>query len=188
MAVWLVPAFGLAELCSLVLVWSWFAGTTGPLSAMVLVATLVLGDMAIGLVVLSRSGFFAASKLMDAMKEGDPPGDPLLDVLLTGASAALFFTPGFVSDVMALVLLSGLFRPLLRRSLGRWLVHLIRTGALRIHVSGTFHATGPRPGPVGPDRVDGPRVIVVDRSSDSSGSPPPQSLPRGRPDSKPTDD
>lgn len=177
MGLWLVPAFGLGELYVLVVTWSALARTSGPLSAIVLVLTLLLGAVGIGLVVLSRSGVAAAAQLMAATQEGAPPADALLDILLTVAAAGLLAWPGFLSDGLALLLLVPWFRPFFRRRLGSWLLRAARSGALKVHFSGSV-SINPGAGRPGSPFTDGRPVIAVDATpTEEKGPRPPTYLP-----------
>ena len=109
---------------------------------------LLVGAVAIGAIVMSRQGITVARRTREAMALGRPPVGPVLDGAFLLLAGALLITPGFLTDVLALLLLV----PPVRRKVARWCV---RSLVERAHVQVKMHeaqsqAHGPvrRPPPV----------------------------------------
>ena len=79
----------------------WIGGKLG----VALTLLWVLAAMVGGLLLLRRTGLQAVGKLRQAVAEGKEPGSTMLDAACFAAAAMLLIIPGFVSDVLALVLL-----------------------------------------------------------------------------------
>jgi UPF0716 protein FxsA len=97
----------------------------------------------IGAAVIRWQGFAVLGKMRTALDGGRLPGRTLADAMLIGLAGLLLLLPGFVSDLIGLVLLI----PAVRASIYRWT-------AARMGV-----AMGPN-GPVGERRIDG--VVDLD--------------------------
>lgn len=67
---------------------------------------------------LRAEGRAALSRLRATLAAGRPPGPGLLDGALALLAGPLLIVPGFVTDALALLLLV----PMVRRSVGRWLL------------------------------------------------------------------
>jgi UPF0716 protein FxsA len=84
------------------------------IALVLLLATSVLGTQ-----LLRIQGRAAIQRLSLAVAERRPPGAPALDGALGFLGAALLALPGFVTDALALVLLFGPTRSIVRRRLSR---------------------------------------------------------------------
>jgi UPF0716 protein FxsA len=80
---------------------------------------LLLATSVLGTQLLRIQGRAAIQRLSLAVAERRPPGAPALDGALGFLGAALLALPGFVTDALALVLLFGPTRGLVRRRLSR---------------------------------------------------------------------
>jgi UPF0716 protein FxsA len=89
----------------------------------------------LGALILARQGLTVLRRTREALAQGRPPVAPVLDGVFLLLAAALLITPGFLSDVLALLLLI----PPVRRSVARWGVKQL---VKRAHVR--FSATGAR--------------------------------------------
>ena len=80
----------------------------------------------LGAVVLSRQSRGALRRAAKAIEEGRPPVADALDSALLMMAGLLLITPGFLTDVMALLLLM----PPLRHAVARWTIRrmLLRSG------------------------------------------------------------
>ena len=77
----------------------------------------VLGSMVAGLALLRRTGLQAVGRLRAALAEGKEPGHSIIDSACFAAAAMLLIIPGFVSDVLAVILMLPITRHwLLRRT------------------------------------------------------------------------
>ena len=93
-----------------------------PLTLLLLASTSVLGAW-----LLRREGRAIWLQALDAMRLGQVPYQQFVDGLLVAFGAALMLTPGFISDIMGLVLLA----PLTRRPFRRLVIRSIERRALR---------------------------------------------------------
>ena len=126
-----------AELAVLVRV----AGLIGVLpTLLLLVATALLGGQ-----LVRRQGLGALVRAQEALRAGRPPVRELLDGACVLAAGVLLILPGFLSDIVAGVLLL----PPVRRLLYNALAHRARV------------TTGPRDGERGPP-PRGPRPAVIE--------------------------
>jgi len=92
------------------------------------IALLVLVSV-IGAWLAKREGFGVWLRMQDQVAAGRMPGIELVDAFLILLAGALLLTPGFVTDLLAIVLLIPPGRALVRRGLRRTLVN--RVGAAR---------------------------------------------------------
>ena len=83
-----------------------FGGTLG-----LVVAAGILGAM-----ILSRQSWTVVRRTQQALAQGRPPVAPVLDGLFLLLAGALLITPGFLSDVLAFLLLI----PPIRHGIARW--------------------------------------------------------------------
>ena len=83
----------------------------------------------IGAWLAKREGFGVWLRMQDQVAAGRMPGIELVDAFLILLAGALLLTPGFVTDLLAIVLLIPPGRALVRRGLRRTLVN--RVGAAR---------------------------------------------------------
>src|SRR3954452_13488860 len=80
-----------------------------PTIALVLVATVV------GVMLLRREGTKALTAFRDKVRAGQAPQAEVLDGFLIAVAAVLIILPGFISDLLAIVLLFPPTRRMLRR-------------------------------------------------------------------------
>ena len=104
-----------------------------PETILVLLLVSVLGAW-----LAKREGLGVWRRIRAQLDAGHVPGAELVDAFLILLAGALLLTPGFLTDVVAIVLLIPPTRALVRRTARRWL--LARVAVFR----------GPRPRPVGP--------------------------------------
>ncbi|WP_323791630.1 FxsA family protein [Nocardioides sp.] len=108
---------------------------------------LLILDSAIGSWLIKREGSRAFRALRSALESGRMPGDELGDGALILIGGTLMLSPGFVLDILGVLLIVPLTRPLFRGVLSRVVTR-------RLTVMGPLGATGParggqtnRPGP-----------------------------------------
>jgi len=80
-------------------------------------ALLVIGVL--GAILVRRQGAAAWRSLNRSLRAGEPPSKELADATVQVVAGVLLIIPGFVTDVLALLLLFPLTRPVLRRPLER---------------------------------------------------------------------
>ena len=80
---------------------------------------LLILDSAIGSWLIKREGSRAFKALRSALESGRMPGDELADGALILIGGTLMLSPGFVLDILGLLLILPLTRPLFRGVLSR---------------------------------------------------------------------
>jgi len=76
---------------------------------------LVVATFIVGSLVLGRSGLTSALRVREALERGEPPVAAMVDSALVVLAAILLITPGFIADVVGMILLI----PPIRRMLAR---------------------------------------------------------------------
>jgi UPF0716 protein FxsA len=105
----------------------------------------------LGAALARNEGLRVVERMRGALAEGRMPEREIVDGLLVLAAGALLVLPGFVSDVLGLLLLFPLTRPLFRG----WLARKLRGRMIR---------RGPPPGwPPGPPAPPGSEPPTSDR-------------------------
>lgn len=99
---------------------------------------LVIGTALTGAFIISRQSLAVVSRTLEALSQGRPPLEPVLDGLFLLVAGALLLTPGLITDLVALLLLI----PPVRRTIARAAMHwaLRRTKA---HVETFTARSGP---------------------------------------------
>jgi UPF0716 protein FxsA len=112
---------------------------------------LVLGGVIAGIMVLQRVGINAVVSLRLALAKGEEPGHTLINAACFALGGFLLTIPGFISDIIALIL----FLPWTRD-------YLLRRMARHFELRGTvFTGFGARPGAGGPgSRTQGGGTIL----------------------------
>jgi UPF0716 protein FxsA len=100
------------------------------------IALLIL-DSVLGSWLIKREGSRAWRELSAALNTGAIPGRELADAALILIGGTLMLTPGFVTDVLGLLLISPFSRPVARRLLISGLRHRFLRGNLRRPAPGT---------------------------------------------------
>lgn len=104
---------------------------------------LLIADSLIGAWLVRREGARAWEALRTALRDGRMPATELADGALILIGGTLMLTPGFVTDVAAILLILPVTRPLFRGLLARAV-------ASRLVVMDAPNATRPGRGPAGP--------------------------------------
>ncbi len=97
------------EVASIVQVSHW----VGPFMTFLLLAA----SAAFGMFLLRTQSLLLGRRMMQALQEGTPPEKTLLDSGMIFLAAVLFMVPGFVTDIIAILLLI----PVARKQIWRWL-------------------------------------------------------------------
>lgn len=106
---------------------------------------ILVADSVFGAVLMRTQGRAAWRRFAGAARAGRPPAREVIDGALIIAGGALLLTPGFVTDILGILLLLPPTRAVLRGMLARKLTH-------RMIVSMTSARRAPR---TRPDDVDG---------------------------------
>lgn len=117
---------------------------------------LVVAAGLLGALILSHQGWGVVRRARAAMAQGRPPVAAVVDGLFLVLAGALLITPGFLTDVMALLLLI----PPVRHSLARWGIRrLVRQAQhVRVNASGAKIEGEPRPAPSQAGGTEGPVI------------------------------
>lgn len=130
------------------------------IGALPAIALLIL-DSVIGALLLRAQGRAAWRRFNRTLTEGRMPGREVIDGVLVIFGGALLLTPGFLTDILGLVLLLPPTRALVRRVLvarfgGRLVTNATAGASSRIGRIFTFESRGGRAArPFGDDVVDG---------------------------------
>lgn len=140
----------------------WLGGKLG----IFLTLAWVIGAMAVGLLLLRRTGLNAVGQVRAALAAGKEPGHSLLDAACFAAAALLLIVPGFVSDALAVILMLPVTRNwLLRRTAAHFETRVYRRSGV-IHgdftvVSEDDEGEGDAE-PKAPPRLPSRKIIDVD--------------------------
>lgn len=77
---------------------------------------LVIGTFMLGSTIVGRGGFTSAVKVRDALARGEPPVAAMIDSALVVVAGVLLMTPGFLADIVGLLLLIPPFRGWIARA------------------------------------------------------------------------
>ncbi len=109
---------------------------------------LIVASAMLGTYVLYEQGFQVLGRAMEAMGRGRPPVAPVIDGVFVALAGLLLIVPGFLTDIMGLLLLA----PRIRHGVASWGVRkVLRSAEMRGFVFGTRPAAGPGNSP-GNDR------------------------------------
>ena len=102
---------------------------------------LLIADSVLGSLLMRSQGRAVWRRFNDAMHAGRPPAREVLDGVLVIFGGALLLTPGFLTDVLGLILLIPPTRALVRTVLARRLAHrmVVSMTSPRMARSGSRH-------------------------------------------------
>ncbi|MBT9142949.1 MAG: hypothetical protein DDT29_01348 [Dehalococcoidia bacterium] len=93
---------------------------------------LVLATGFFGVILAKAQGFFVLRSMAQTLRNGQLPGDELIDGVLVLLGAALLLTPGLISDTTGFIFLLPMTRKRVRKLLIRKLKKALDEGTLRI--------------------------------------------------------
>jgi len=93
---------------------------------------LVLATGFFGAILAKAQGFLVLRSITQTLRDGQLPGDELIDGVLVLLGAALLLTPGLISDATGFLCLLPMTRKRVRKLLIRKLKKALDEGALRI--------------------------------------------------------
>jgi UPF0716 protein FxsA len=115
---------------------------------------ILVADSILGSVLMRSQGRASWRRFNEALQAARPPAREALDGVLVIFGGALLLTPGFITDILGLILLIPPTRALVRRVLVK------RFADRMIIAAQTRVASPPRPGGSRPGDVDGTAVDV----------------------------
>jgi len=80
---------------------------------------MVVATAVIGVQILKRQGFSTLSRANQKLQSGQLPAQEIVEGMLLAAAGALLLTPGFITDTIGFVLLTGPLRRPIARSVVR---------------------------------------------------------------------
>ncbi|PST17515.1 membrane protein FxsA [Mesorhizobium plurifarium] len=142
---------------------------------------LVFASAVAGILLLRIQGFGVLRRLQEAARTGNDPGLDVVGGVLVFIAAILLIVPGFISDVVGLLI----FLPPVRRAIAAFLRSRM---TILSSATGFYRSSGPRP--AGPQASDprreerrGPLIIDLDedefsrkKKDEDDRSPPPDRL------------
>lgn len=137
---------------------------------------LVVATAVIGVQILKRQGFATLTRASQKLQSGQLPAQEIVEGMLLAAAGALLLTPGFITDTIGFIFLTGPLRRPIARS-------VIRSGMVKAMGGSTSggasfgHWSSGRQGP-----ADGSNVYEGDFTEESG------SLPEGECDLHPDAD
>lgn len=108
---------------------------------------LVVLTAVIGVQILKRQGFSTLTRANQRMSAGELPGQEIVEGLLLACAGALLLTPGFITDTLGFICLTG---PL-RRAIARRIIDSGVLVTLHGRSAGGFYYTSRRQGNSGPE-------------------------------------
>jgi len=116
----------------------------------------VIAAMVAGLALLRHTGLQAVGRLRAALAEGKEPGHSLIDAACFAAAGILLIIPGFVSDLLALILMLPVTRHwLLRRTAAHFEARVYRSTGV---IHGDFTVVPEDDADMAKDEQDRPRI------------------------------
>lgn len=106
----------------------WVAGMLGWFWVIII----FIAGIAFGAVIMQNAGTQAAAALRSASSTGDLPDGTMGDSALLFLSGALIAVPGFLTDVIGLILAIPPIRRLARRWSGRWIAKRLRAQGMSV--------------------------------------------------------
>ncbi|MCH5584352.1 FxsA family protein [Shimazuella sp. AN120528] len=82
---------------------------------------LVLLSAVIGLLLIQKFGYKTFQKAQEQWSSGQPPGHTILKGVLQSLGAILFIFPGFISDIIGILLLIPFTRKMIQQMAYLWL-------------------------------------------------------------------
>jgi UPF0716 protein FxsA len=173
---WLVLIFILVPIAELYVIIK-VGGVIGVLPTL----ALLLADAVLGSMLLRHQGRAAWIRFNRALAEGRLPHKEVFDGVLVIIGGTLLLTPGFLTDILGLILLIPPTRALVRGMSARWVRRrMAMGGGATIFTFGTGPRPRRRPAPSGPGRP--PRRPAPEDPFGWEEPPPPPPRTGPRPD------
>ena len=131
---------------------------------------LVVLTAVIGVQILKQQGFSTLLRANERLESGQLPAQEIVEGMMLAGAGALLLTPGFITDTLGFILLTGpLRRPLAQRVIKAGVVHTFGSGSSR----GFSYETRHRPGQSGNvyegeySRPDAPKIDDPNRDTEN---------------------
>lgn len=124
---------------------------------------LVVATAVIGVQILKRQGFATLTRANQKLQSGQLPAQEIVEGMLLAAAGALLLTPGFITDTIGFVLLTGPLRRPIARS-------VVRSGMVKA-MGGSASGASFGQWSSGPRRPDGSNVYEGDFHEESTSLP-----------------
>jgi UPF0716 protein FxsA len=131
------------ELFVIVKVHSAVSQQWGSQSAWTMTLGMIFLAAIVGVSLIRNLGFRLLSQLQDQMRKGSTPSQTMLDGFLMLASGIAFIVPGYITDVIGILLLLPWIRSLLQRAFKSWLGKQVQKGTVVVHQSDFYRSSGP---------------------------------------------
>ncbi len=110
----------------------------------------------IGVQILKRQGFSTLARAQDRLRSGQLPAQEIIEGMLLAGAGALLLTPGFITDTVGFVLLTGpLRRPIARNIIRSGVVRTFSGGGGNQGFSYSSYGSTARPGSADGDVYEG---------------------------------
>ncbi len=106
----------------------------GGMALLVTIGTIAVTGIA-GATLARHQGMSVLRELQERMRQGELPGQALMDGVLILVGAALLLTPGFLTDVLGFSLLVPVTRSAYRKLLRRWVRRKMQRGDVFVTVA-----------------------------------------------------
>ena len=128
---------------------------------------MVVATAVIGVQILKRQGFATLTRANQKLQSGQIPAQEIVEGMLLAAAGALLLTPGFITDTIGFVLLTGPLRRPIARS-------VVRSGMVKAMGGGSRQGLALANGAVAAgrqERQDGSNVYEGDYHEESAFLP-----------------
>ncbi|SHH96975.1 FxsA family protein [Ferrimonas marina] len=113
---------------------------------------LVLLTAAVGASLVRSQGLSTMMNVQQRLNQGELPGQQIVEAMLLAVAGVLLVTPGFVTDLFGLLILTPATRaPIARYLMARMQLRVVHGGGMGAGFGGGFGA-GPQQPPFGDDR------------------------------------
>lgn len=132
----------------------------GPLATL----GMVVATAFIGVQILKRQGIATLTRASQRLESGQLPAQEIIEGMLLAAAGALLLTPGFITDTIGFVFLTGPLRRTIAAS-------IVRSGVVRAMGSSSSGAAFSFRSGSASGRPDGPNVYEGDYSEEADSLP-----------------
>jgi UPF0716 protein FxsA len=95
-----------------------------------------------GVSLAKNQGFRLLTQAQEQLRQGNPPSQTVLQGLLMLAGAAALIIPGYITDVVGIILLIPWTRSLVVRGLKSWLGRQVQSGTIVVQQAGFYKQPG----------------------------------------------
>lgn len=91
---------------------------------------LIIATGILGIYLVKRKGLNAFQELKIAIERGQAPGDAIIDGVLTFFGSIILILPGFISDIIGILLVIPITRNLFKPAIYYWLRKKLKKGQI----------------------------------------------------------